>query len=148
MPDRSVTEFLAGRPLRSVTGNFTVARVCLRLREYGVGALVVLEERRLVGIISERDVATRVIAGHRDPMLTLVREVMTRDPETIAAEASLAEAYRRMLTGGFRHLPVMRGQEVIGMISLCDIPVRGDISMRGDMAPLSHEALDPVLALG
>lgn len=122
MPGRSILEFLADRPVRGVSGSFTVASVCHRLREYGVGALVVVEERRLVGIISERDIAVRVIAGHRDPMLTLVREVMTHDPQTIAAEASLAEAQRRLIAGGFRHLPVMRGDEVIGMISLRDIP--------------------------
>ncbi|KTS31024.1 signal transduction protein [Methylobacterium indicum] len=121
-PDTTVAAFLADRPLRGVSGSFTVASACHRMRDDGIGALVVVEARRLVGIVTERDVAVRVIAGHRDPHLTLVREVMTRDPRTIAAEASLADAHALMRVGGFRHLPVMRGGEVVGMISLRDIP--------------------------
>ncbi|MET7242336.1 CBS domain-containing protein [Methylobacterium sp. EM32] len=121
MPDRNLTEFLADRPVRGVSGSFTIASVCHRLRDYDVGALLVMKARRLVGIITERDVAVRVVAGHRDPMLTLVREVMTPDPRTIAAGASLAEAHRLMIAGGFRHLPVMRGDDVVGVISLRDV---------------------------
>ncbi|KMO40707.1 CBS domain-containing protein [Methylobacterium aquaticum] len=130
MPHRTLLDLLAGRPVRGVSGSFTIASVCHRLRDYRIGALVVVEAKRLVGIITERDIATRVIAGHRDPMLTLVREVMTRDPQTIAAEASLAEAHRLMIAGGFRHLPVMRGDDVIGMVSLRDLPAAGDSSLR------------------
>ncbi|AWB24501.1 CBS domain-containing protein [Methylobacterium currus] len=125
MPDRTLVEFLADRPVRGVSGSFTIASVCHRLRDYGVGALVVMEARRLVGIITERDIAVRVVAGHRDPLVTLVREVMTRDPQTIAAEASLADAHRLMIAGGFRHLPVLRGDHVVGVVSLRDIPAVG-----------------------
>ena len=122
MPSSRVIDVLAGRPLRGVSGSVPVASACRRLRDDGIGALLVLRRRRLVGIISERDIAIRVVAGQRDPMLTLVREVMTPDPGTITAEASHAEAHRRMLAGGVLHLPVMRDEEVIGMISLRDIP--------------------------
>jgi CBS domain-containing protein len=120
-PYPSVVDILSGHPPPSVSGSVPIASACRRLRDDGIGALLVLKKRRLVGILSERDVAIRVVAGQLDPTLTLVREVMTQDPETVAAEASLTEAQRRMLAGGFRHLPVMRGEEVIGMISLRDI---------------------------
>ncbi len=122
MTTRTVEDLLAGRPLVDVTGSFTVAAACHRMRERGVGALAVVDGRRLVGILSERDVAVRVVAGHRDPMLTLVREVMTRDPRTVQAHAGIPEALRAMLGGGYRHLPVMRGDAVVGMLSLRDIP--------------------------
>ena len=122
LPETTVQAFLADRSLCGVSGGFTVASACHLMRDRGIGALAVVEGRRLVGIVTERDVAVRVIAGHRDPHLTLVREVMTRDPRTIAAEASLVEAHALMRAGGFRHLPVMRGGEVVGMISLRDIP--------------------------
>lgn len=67
-----VEDLLAGRPLQAVSGAFTVAAACHRMREHGVGALAVPDETRLVGILSKRDVSVHVIAGHRDPMLTLV----------------------------------------------------------------------------
>lgn len=124
MASDSVGHLLAGRPLRSVTGASTVAAACHRMREHAVGALAVLDGVRLVGILSERDVSLRVIADHRDPMLTLVREVMTREPRTISAQTSVPDAIRVMLVGGFRHLPVTRGGTVIGMLSLRDIPHR------------------------
>lgn len=130
MPNRTLLDVLGGRPVRGVSGSFTIASVCHRLRDYGIGALVVMKARRLVGIITERDIAIRVVAGHRDPMLTLVREVMTPDPRTIDAGACLAEAHRLMIDGGFRHLPVMRGDDVVGVISLRDIPAVGDPAVR------------------
>ncbi|MFE1603044.1 CBS domain-containing protein [Methylobacterium sp. ID0610] len=122
MPDRTVSAVIADHPLHAVTGSFTVASVCHRMRALDIGALAVVENGRLAGIVSERDIARRVIAGHRDPMLTLVREVMTPDPLTIAADATLAEAHGLMEAHGVRHLPVLRGTETIGMISLRDIP--------------------------
>lgn len=124
MASESVGDLLAGRPLLGVTGSSTVAAACHRLRQHGVGALAVLEGPKLVGILSERDISVRVIAGHRDPMLTLVREVMTPDPRTVPAQAPIPEALRVMRVGGFRHLPVTSGAAVIGMVSLRDIPHR------------------------
>lgn len=141
MTTRTVEDLLAGRPLIGVTGSFTVAAACHRMREHGVGALAVLAGHRLVGILSERDVAVRLIAGHRDPMLTLVREVMTREPRTVPAHAAIPVALRAMLAGGFRHMPVTKGEAVIGMLSLRDIQAVGEASggRIGEM---------PVLALG
>ena len=125
-----------------MTGAFTVAAACHRMREHGIGALAVLDGTRLVGILSERDVSLRVIAGHRDPMLTLVREVMTREPRTIPAQASAQDATRIMLAGGFRHLPVTRDGVAVGMLSLRDIPHRYIAT-----EARSRDGL-PVLALG
>ena len=115
-----------------MTTSFTVA-ACHRLRQHGVGAPppAVLDGTRLVGIFSERDVSGRVIAGHRDPVLTLVREVMTPDPRTIPAQAPVAEALRTMLDGGVRHLPVMSGGTAVGMLSLRDIPPESRAAGRG-----------------
>lgn len=138
---RTVEDLLVGRPLIGVTGCFTVAAACHRMREHGVGALAVLEGQRLIGILSERDVAVRVIAGHRDPMLTLVREVMTREPRTVPAHAVVPVALRAMLAGGFRHMPVTRGGAAIGMLSMRDVQAEGD-------GPVGCTRQAPVLALG
>ncbi|MER2266511.1 CBS domain-containing protein [Methylobacterium oxalidis] len=123
MSRRSVADLLAGRPLQRVSGTHTVAAACHRMREEGVGALAVFDGTRLVGILSERDIALRVIADHRDPMLTLVRDVMTRNPATIPATADAEDAFARMLQGHCRHLPVTDGEEVVGMLSIRDLPL-------------------------
>mgnify|MGYP001506331868 CR=1 FL=1 len=76
----------------------------------------------LVGILSERDVISRVIAVGREPSTTFVREVMTPDPVTLDVDGTLTDALQIMVEGHFRHLPIMQGDQVIGMISMRDIP--------------------------
>ena len=142
MSSPAVQDLLADRPLRSVTGSSTVAAACHRMREHRVGALAVFDGMRLTGILSERDISVRVIAGHHDPMLTLVREVMTRQPRTVPAHTPASEALRIMLEGGFRHLPVTRGESVVGMVSLRDVSAEGGLPAQG------VRAAEPVLALG
>ncbi len=119
---RSVGELVCGRSLHAIDAAATVTEVCRRLREHHVGALAVTEGEALIGIISERDVIARVIATALDPHLTQVRAVMTPDPQTIDVEECLADALQTMLDGHFRHLPVMQDGQVMGMISMRDIP--------------------------
>lgn len=89
-----------------------------RMVERGVGSIVVLEGDRLVGILTERDVL-RVFARGDDE--ARVQAVMTRNPETVEPDESLAQARLVMLHGGFRHLPVVEGGSVVGMLSLRDL---------------------------
>lgn len=119
---RSVGELVRGRSLHAIDAAATVTEVCRRLREHHVGALAVTEGESLVGIISERDVIARVIAVALDPQITLVRAVMTPDPQTIEVGEGLVDALQKMLDGHFRHLPVMQDGQVMGMISMRDIP--------------------------
>ncbi|AWN37707.1 CBS domain-containing protein [Methylobacterium radiodurans] len=141
MTARTVSDLLAGRTLRSIGASFTVAAACHRMREHGVGALAVLDDGKLVGILSERDIAVRVIAGHRDPMLTLVREVMTPRPRTVPAHEPIPAALRAMMHGRFRHLPVLSDGEPVGMLSLRDIPAE----YRTEGEPPRHRSVVPAL---
>jgi CBS domain-containing protein len=86
-----------------------------------IGALLVLKDKNLVGIFSERDVLTRVIGAGRDPAQTLIGEVMTRAPLTISGSSRLSDALRLMTNRHCRHLPVIQGTELAGMISLRDL---------------------------
>lgn len=92
-------------------------------------------------ILSERDIAVRVIAGHRDPMLTLVREVMTPHPRTVPAHEPIPAALRAMMDGRFRHLPVLSNGEPVGMLSLRDIPAE----YRPEGEPPRHASVVPAL---
>lgn len=94
------------------------------LKNKGVGALPVLADGKLVGIISERDIVTKVVAEELNPQHTLVLEVMTLNPITVFPEYDLEECLDLMEKGKFRHLPVLdQDHKLIGMISIRDILV-------------------------
>ena len=101
----------------------TVCAAAKRMAENRCGSILVMEEGRMAGIFTERDVMVRVVAAGRDPAKTRLREVMTADPETIGADEPVPEAVRRMDEGAYRHLPVVEGGEVVGVLSIRDIPV-------------------------
>jgi CBS domain-containing protein len=87
-----------------------------------VGAVLVIDETRLVGIVSERDIVARVVVKGRDPDKTLVSEVMTSDVKTVSPGASLISALEVMHEGRFRHLPVVDSAgQVMGMLSVRDV---------------------------
>ena len=89
-----------------------------RMHERRVGAVVVREGDRLVGIVTERDVLRAVATGGVDGP---VADAMTRAPETIGPDESAGQAAALMIHGGFRHLPVVDGGDVVGMVSIRDL---------------------------
>jgi CBS domain-containing protein len=89
-----------------------------RMNERRVGAVVVTEGDRLVGIVTERDVLRAVATGGVDGP---VAAAMTPSPETIGPEESAGQAAALMIHGGFRHLPVVDGADVVGMVSIRDL---------------------------
>jgi CBS domain-containing protein len=99
------------------------------------GSVLVMEDDRMLGIFTERDLLARVVAAGRNPTQAKVREVMTTDVQIIEAGEPVEEAIRRMDEGGFRHLPVVEGERVLGVVSTRDIP----ILELGRMAEELHE---------
>lgn len=119
---RSIETILAGRAFHTTSPEKTVRAACLQLDAANVGALAVVTAGRLAGVLSERDVIRKCLALGRRTDDTTVADIMTPDPVTIDAGAPLAEAMGAMVTGGFRHLPVMRNGAAVGMLSMRDIP--------------------------
>ena len=113
---------IAGRPVIATDPRATVQEVCELMVKEKVGAVVVLAEDRLVGIISERDVVRRVAALRRDPGSTIVSEVMTSPVKTVTESTTSQRALELMHDGAFRHLPLVDGAgHVIGMLSVRDL---------------------------
>ena len=110
-----------GRQVYTVAKGVSVAEAVREMNEKGVGALLVLDGRRPVGIFTERDVLKRVVDADKDPALVHVSAVMTRDLVTLAPNARIDEAMALMTERRFRHLPVMDGDEVVGMLSSGDL---------------------------
>ena len=87
-----------------------------------VGSVLVLEEGALVGIFTERDILSAFEQVRADPArVSPVSKGMTSDPLTIDPDATVGEAMDRMLDGGFRHLPVMDGGKLVGIVSMRDL---------------------------
>ncbi len=120
----SVQEVLRskGTQVYSVPASATVLEATRMMNEHGIGAVVVMEGERVVGIFTERDVLRRVVAQERQPSQVLVREVMTREVVCCSPKTSLDEARSVMKHRRIRHLPVLNGDgSLAGMISIGDL---------------------------
>ena len=107
------------RNLLTVEPGARVTEIAQRMVERDVGAVLVLEGQRLVGILTERDILRAVARGLDDN--STVADWMTRDPDTLEADESTRHAATLMIHGGYRHLPVMEKDEVVGMLSIRDL---------------------------
>ena len=107
------------RDLLTIEPGAPLAEAARRMASRGVGAVVVLEGERLTGILTERDVLKAVAAGLRAD--APVSEWMTRHPETVASDDETDHAASLMIHGGFRHLPVVEGERVVGILSIRDL---------------------------
>ena len=114
MPIRSVIQ---PRALVVAPPQASVSEASRLMKRGKVGAVLVVEEGRLVGIFTERDAVYRVMAVHRDPRVTTLAEVMTREPKTVAPDETFGYALLLMHENGFRHAPVIEEGRPIGVIS-------------------------------
>jgi CBS domain-containing protein len=119
------------RGLLAVEPGLPLTEVADRMVSRDVGAVLVIENDRLIGILTERDVL-RAVAGGLDEDAT-VADWMTRDPETMEPDEPIRQAAVLMIHGGFRHLPIVEGERVVGMLSIRDLMrvVLEDSSPRG-----------------
>lgn len=131
------------RTVRETMRNGTVCQVspgaCVRdairlMSQHNVASVLVTENGRLHGIFTEHDAVRRVMATGRDPDLTIMAEVMTREPDTIHARDSVDNAIRRMDEFGYRHLPVVEDDDrVIGVLSIRDCSIDDLAAMRAEL---------------
>jgi len=120
MPQRPVRSVIERKTPVTCSPATSVAEAATLMRQHRVGALLVVEEERLSGIFTERDALFKVIAENRDPRATMLSEVMTRDPQTIAPDRPFGHALHMMFEGGFRHVPVVENGRPIGVVSARD----------------------------
>lgn len=118
---KSVGELLGDRELYFLRPDWSVHKAAHYMAERKIGAVVVIEGERLVGIFSERDLMTRVVLPRRDIVQTKVAEVMTRDLVVASPRDSAEGCMQAMQRGGFRHLPIVDGGKLLGVLSLREL---------------------------
>jgi CBS domain-containing protein len=107
------------RDLLTVEVGLSIVEMAQRMADRNVGAVLVLDAGRLAGIMTERDLMRAVAAGLHDG--AVVGEWMTADPDTIAPDDTIEHAAVLMIHGGYRHLPVVDGDDVVGVLSIRDL---------------------------
>ena len=112
-----VGDLIEERKLVVAAPDTSVAEAAGMMSKHEVGAVLVVEQGRLVGIFTERDAVVRVMAPGLEPATTLLREVMTREPLTVAPDEPLGTAMLLMHEHGFRHAPVVEDGRPIGVVS-------------------------------
>ena len=130
MNQRHVSDLVRHRNPVTLPPDASVRDACRTMRNERVGAVLVVEKDRLVGIFTGRDAVCRVVAAGLDPGETTLAEVMTGNPTATNPACSAIEALRLMEDAGHRHLPVLDSNRPVGCIS------------RGDFRGLEHARLD------
>jgi CBS domain-containing protein len=110
-----------GSEIWSIDPDQTVYDAIALMAEKGIGALLILSEGKLVGVLSERDYARKIILQGRSSKSTRVREIMTGDPVTVTPDHTVDECMRIITHHRVRHLPVMDGDRLVGVISIGDL---------------------------
>lgn len=109
-----------------ITPDTTLIEAACRMRDKGIGCLPVGENDRLIGMITDRDLACRAVANGADPKRTEVRQAMTQGIVWCYAEENLDEAARRMAEKQIHHMPVLSAEKrMVGILSLSDLALRG-----------------------
>jgi len=118
-----VDQFLRRKPgpVRTIAPEATVLDAAGVMNDHRIGALVVVKGEDPVGIITERDILTRVVAAERSPADTKVSDVMTTHLITCTRRSELDEVRRAMRDRRIRHIPVVEGGRLVGMVSIGDL---------------------------
>jgi len=118
-----VSELLGhkGAAVATIAPSASVLDAACAMNQRKIGSLVVVQGRKVVGIITERDILTRIVAAERSPSKTRVEEVMTCEPITCVPETPLEELRNVMHQKRVRHIPVLESGCLAGMVSIGDL---------------------------
>ena len=122
-PNGTISEILShkGSTVWSISPDATVFEAILMMTDKNVGALLVTENNKLVGIVSERDYTRKVIVKGKASKTTAVKEILSSQVIHVSPSHTVEECLRLMTDHRFRHLPVLDGDKIVGIISIGDL---------------------------
>jgi CBS domain-containing protein len=143
MAERTVSPSMAKRPIVSKGPDATEHEAACVMTSANCGSVLIIDAAAaLVGILTERDLMTRVLAKALNPVKTVTAEVMTRNPRCIGPEMKVADAVLIMIERGFRHLPVLTGSgRILGVFSVRDALPR-EVNLAVGLAEFNEQVND------
>ncbi|HEC81287.1 MAG TPA: CBS domain-containing protein [Thermoplasmatales archaeon] len=115
----------------TISKNDSVFDASIKYRDYKVGCLVVVEQQRCVGVVTERDIIERVVCEKKDPVETRVEEIMSRNVKTIHRLSTVEDAINLMKKYNIKKLPVVSEDTLVGIVTITDIShARPELSKR------------------
>ena len=143
MPERTVLQSMSQRHVVSLAPSASVHDAACTMTKANCGSVLIIDTAgTMQGIVTERDLMTRVLAKGLDPNATTVTQVMTRNPQCIAPEVKVADAVLIMIERGFRHLPIVDADKrVLGVFSARDALPR-EVNTAVDMAEFNEQVND------
>ena len=117
---RTIRMIIEDQEPLTARAQMTVGEAARLMKQSQCGAVMVVEDGKLVGIFTERDALFRVVAEGHNPQIIQLANVMTRDPQTIHPDRPFVDALHLMHASGFRHVPVVEDGRPIGMVSARD----------------------------
>ena len=117
---RTIRNIVQDQEILIAPSRTSVADAAGMMKQHKVGAILVVDDDRLVGIFTERDGLYRVVAEQRDARKTLLADVMTANPQSIHPDEPFHRALHMMHAGGFRHVPVVENGTPVGIVSARD----------------------------
>lgn len=121
MGDNVLVKDIMKKNVVTIDVNDTVFSACIKYRDEKVGSLIVIDEKRCVGIVTERDIIERVICLLRDPETTKVSEIMSTDVKTIHRLDKIEKATEILKENNIKKLPVVSDDVLVGIVTVTDI---------------------------
>ena len=139
---RRVRDVMTANP-RTVAPSMLVREAAALMRDENVGSLPLVENGRLVGVLTDRDVVVRVVAEARDPQAVSVGEIASRGLISAEPEQTLDDALRLMARHRVRRLPVVEGERLVGVLAQADVAAEGDAEQVGAAVARISEPSEP-----
>jgi CBS domain-containing protein len=138
---KSVRDTMTENP-RSIGTSASVVEAARLMREEHIGSLPITDENQLVGMITDRDITTRVVAEAADPKITPVGDVYSRDLISVEPDKDLAEALQLMARHQVRRLPVVENGRLVGIVAQADIARGESEKQTGELVEAISEPSD------
>jgi CBS domain-containing protein len=123
---------------KTATPDMTAGDAAALMKQFDVGVIPIVQEGKLAGLVTDRDLVLRVIANRQDSDQVRLGDILTRSPATVTPDTRLAEARDLMAQHRVRRLPVLKGEELVGMLSL------GDVALASASERAVGEALEDI----
>jgi CBS domain-containing protein len=122
---RSIRDVMTAQP-KTLSASATLAEAARIMRQEDIGDVLVMDDGKPCGIVTDRDIVVRGIAAGKDPNQTPLKEVASQNVVTLEPDASVDEAIRLMRERAIRRIPIMEGNKPVGIVSLGDLAVDRD----------------------